>query len=72
MNAPGAPLFSSLYLYRLDLRLTFAHTTVAKDIMHIVRDPQTQHQACTTLNSLLEILQNDIKQHLQLIMDRLS
>ena len=40
--------------------------------MQLVQDPQTQRQACTALDGLLEILHDDIKQYLQLIMERLS
>ncbi|VDC01453.1 unnamed protein product [Peniophora sp. CBMAI 1063] len=41
-------------------------------IMQLVQDPQTQRQACTALDGLLEILHDDIKQYLQLFMERLS
>lgn len=40
--------------------------------MTLVNDPQTQKQACTALDALLEILQDVIDQYLQLIMERLA
>lgn len=40
--------------------------------MTLVNDPQTQKQACTALDALLEILQDVIEQYLQLIMERLA
>lgn len=40
--------------------------------MNLINDPDTQRAACTALDSVLEILQDNIEQYLQLIMDRLS
>lgn len=40
--------------------------------MQLVNDPETQRQACTALDALLEILQDVIDQYLDLLMQRLS
>ena len=40
--------------------------------MNLMNDPETQKAACTALDSVLEILQDNIEQYLQLIMNRLS
>lgn len=48
------------------------HSALVPAIMQLVADPATQQQACTALDSLLEILQDVIEQYLTLLMDRLS
>ncbi|KZP16609.1 ARM repeat-containing protein [Athelia psychrophila] len=48
------------------------HAVLVPSIMTLVNDPQTQKQACTALDALLEILQDVIDQYLQLIMERLA
>ena len=40
--------------------------------MNLINDPDTQKSACTALDTLLEILHDDIEQYLQLIMERLA
>jgi importin-4 len=40
--------------------------------MNLINDPDTQRAACNALDSVLEILHDNIEQYLQLIMDRLS
>lgn len=39
--------------------------------MNLINDPATQKTACTALDALLEILQDNIEQYLELIMERL-
>jgi importin-4 len=43
-----------------------------KTIMNLVNDAETQRFACTALDALLEILQDQIDQYLHLIMERLA
>ena len=40
--------------------------------MNLINDPDTQKSACTALDTLLEILHDNIEQYLQLIMERLA
>ena len=40
--------------------------------MNLINDPATQKSACTALDALLEIMQDNIDQYLQLIMSRLA
>lgn len=48
------------------------HATLVPAIMALVADPETQRQACTALDALLEILQDVIENYLALLMERLS
>uniref|UniRef100_A0A8H7XV39 Importin N-terminal domain-containing protein n=1 Tax=Psilocybe cubensis TaxID=181762 RepID=A0A8H7XV39_PSICU len=47
------------------------HAALVPSIMNLINDPATQKTACTALDALLEILQDNIEQYLELIMERL-
>ncbi|OCH91411.1 ARM repeat-containing protein [Obba rivulosa] len=48
------------------------HAVLVPTIMQLIEDPVAQRAACTALDGLLEILQDEIHQYLHLIMERLS
>ncbi|KAN0062554.1 hypothetical protein ACQY0O_005086 [Thecaphora frezii] len=48
------------------------HASLLPVIMELVNDPETQRSACTALDSLLEVMGNDISQYLPAIMERLA
>ena len=48
------------------------HATLLPIIMELINNPETQRSACTALDSLLEVMGNDISQYLPAIMDRLA
>ncbi|PWN53172.1 ARM repeat-containing protein [Violaceomyces palustris] len=48
------------------------HATLLPIIMELVNNPDTQRSACTALDSLLEVMGDDISQYLPAIMERLA
>ncbi|KDR80526.1 hypothetical protein GALMADRAFT_240827 [Galerina marginata CBS 339.88] len=48
------------------------HAILVPSIMNLINDPATQKTACTALDALLEVMQDNIDQYLQLIMERLA
>lgn len=56
----------------LDTECAERHATLLPLIMDLVNIPETQKNACTALDSLLEVMGDDIAQYLSAIMERLS
>lgn len=56
----------------LDEECGARHATLLPMIMDLVASPDTQRTACTALDSLLEVMGDDIAQYLAAIMERLA
>lgn len=56
----------------LDVECAARHATLLPLIMDLVNDGETQKNACTALDSLLEVMGEEIAQYLPAIMERLS
>lgn len=56
----------------LDEECAARHATLLPMIMDLVAQPETQRSACTALDSLLEIMGDEIAQYLNAIMERMA
>lgn len=56
----------------LDAECAARHATLLPLIMDLINNPETQKNACTALDSLLEVMGDEIAQYLPAIMERMS